>query len=841
MPQTNTQPMELFNTKQLKFAYEYVQFTGKNIFLTGKAGTGKTTFLHNLKTVTTKRMIIVAPTGVAAINAGGVTIHSFFQLPFTPYIPVNYIDNYIPDPNIPSERTWKIAKSKLDIIRSLDLLVIDEISMVRADLLDQVDEVLRRYKDRSKPFGGVQLLMIGDLKQLAPIAKDHEWNILKKYYSGIFFFNSNALKQSGFIGLELTHIFRQKDDKFISILNKIRDNKMTQVDFDLLAERYIPNFRPEKGDGYITLTTHNHQSHTINNAELNDIKAEEHVFEASVEGTFPEYSYPTEQSLVLKEGAQVMFVKNDTSYEKLYYNGKIGTVTRIENGNIFVKCPKDEKEIEVTQAEWKNVKYNINKETKAIEEDVAGVFTQFPLKLAWAITIHKSQGLTFEKAIIDANAAFAHGQVYVALSRCKTLEGLILSSALSQDSIIISNQITSFTQSVENNQPKPNELDAAKKEYELNLIYDLFKFDRILRRLYTGRKTLNATNASGIEKSDEAISFIINKIKVDMSEVGQKFELQCKRLFTQNSDIKANSVLQERISKASHYFYDKLNDIVINDINKINIETDNSTAAKLIAKLIDDLNKLCETKLTCLDQSKSGFNTLNYLTCRAEASIETKKSKKKKKENKEIEIVIDESIRYPDLYGELKQWRNFVADENDLPHYLVIQLVSMREICNLLPLTSKNLLKIKGIGKVKLEEYGEDILEITRRYAAKHNLTSAFDSQQELDIQQVKKTTQSVTVLKSLKLFKQGMTVKEIAEERSLTEETIMGHLAKCIPAGDVSINQLIEAEKLQRALDYFEQAKTNDLSPAKEFFGDDFSWNELRLVATYLRHTIDN
>ncbi len=381
--------MELFNTSQLKFAFEYVQYTGKNIFLTGKAGTGKTTFLHNLKKASNKRMIIVAPTGVAAINAGGVTIHSFFQLPFSPYIPLNYIEAETVDNEVNTERVWRLSKTKINIIRSLDLLVIDEISMVRADLLDQIDEVLRRYKDRNKVFGGVQLLMIGDLKQLAPIVKDDELYLLRKFYKSIFFFNSKAIEQAGFVGIELTHIFRQKDNKFINILNKIRDNKMSKVDFDILAERYKPNFKPDKNDDYIILTTHNYQSKEINTKELNKIKATERIFEAEVTGIFPEYSYPTEPELVLKVGAQVMFVKNDSSYEKLYYNGKIGKVTKINDYVIYVKCPNDENEIAVKQEEWQNTKYSLDKDTKAIKEEKIGTFIQYPLKTAWAITIHK--------------------------------------------------------------------------------------------------------------------------------------------------------------------------------------------------------------------------------------------------------------------------------------------------------------------------------------------------------------------------------------------------------------------------------------------------------------------
>ncbi|MDZ7742909.1 MAG: PIF1 family DEAD/DEAH box helicase [Bacteroidota bacterium] len=414
--------MKTPENKQLQLAFDFVQYTGNNIFLTGKAGTGKTTFLHNLKKQSPKRMVVVAPTGVAAINAGGVTIHSFFQVSFGPQVP-GYEEQGA------GAAYKRFSKEKINIMKSLDLLVIDEISMVRADLLDAIDAVLRKYKNRRQPFGGVQLLMIGDLQQLAPVVKEDEWHILQQHYDTPFFFSSQALQQTSFTSIELKHVYRQSDQDFIELLNKIRDNNLDQQVVDVLNTRYIPGFKADE-QGYITLTTHNAKARNINESRLQRLPGKTESFIAEVHGKFPDYNYPTDEKLVLKEGAQVMFVKNDPSPDKEYYNGKIGKIKSFVDDCVLVECPGENFTIQVVPVEWQNVKYGLDPETKAITEEIEGSFTQVPLKLAWAITIHKSQGLTFEKAIIDAEAAFAHGQVYVALSRCKSLEGLVLSSKI---------------------------------------------------------------------------------------------------------------------------------------------------------------------------------------------------------------------------------------------------------------------------------------------------------------------------------------------------------------------------------------------------------------------------
>jgi hypothetical protein len=453
----------------LRTAWEFIEHTGKSVFLTGKAGTGKTTFLKTLRKRSTKRMIVVAPTGVAAINAEGMTIHSFFQLPPSPFIPQATFKNH-----------FEYSKEKRNIMRTLDLLVIDEISMVRCDLLDAIDHVMRKFREHDKPFGGVQLLMIGDLQQLTPVVTPEEIEILKSYYNTPYFFGSKALQSTGFVTIELHHVYRQQDEKFIRILNHIRDGQPAKEDLALLNSRYDPAFHPKAEEGYIRLTTHNRSADNYNGSELEKLTAPPYTYQARIKGTFPEYSYPTGVELTLKTGAQVMFVKNDPSEEKRFYNGRIGRVIRLSKDLVQVQCQGDDEPIDVKPETWENDKYIINPETKVIEPEVQGTFEQFPLRLAWAITIHKSQGLTFEHAIIDARFSFASGQVYVALSRCKSLEGLVLASSISTSSVIRDQRVDSFIQKqADETAASIQQLPTLKEEYFRDQLMELFNFNEL--------------------------------------------------------------------------------------------------------------------------------------------------------------------------------------------------------------------------------------------------------------------------------------------------------------------------------------------------------------------------
>ncbi|MFA5904519.1 MAG: AAA family ATPase, partial [Desulfobacula sp.] len=370
--------LTLEENHELKLARDFVQYTGCHIFLTGKAGTGKTTFLHQLKKHTEKRMVITAPTGVAAVNAGGVTLHSFFQLPFGPFIPGSEVHEQS------RQRLFRFSREKKQTIKSLDLLVIDEISMVRADLLDSVDAVLRQQRGNDLPFGGVQLLMIGDLHQLSPVAKPEEWKLLENHYESVYFFSSHALGRAELITIELDHIFRQSDAGFIKLLNQVRNNRLDAGTVKELNRQYIENFIPEEHQGYITLTTHNNSADTINTKRLELLAGKEYRFDAEISGDFPEQSFPAPQTLMVKKGAQVMFLRNDASPEKSYYNGKIGKITGISNQQIFISCPDEPGEIVAEAVEWENIKYAVNTETMEIREEIIGRFKQFPLKPAWA-------------------------------------------------------------------------------------------------------------------------------------------------------------------------------------------------------------------------------------------------------------------------------------------------------------------------------------------------------------------------------------------------------------------------------------------------------------------------
>ena len=691
------------NNTPLQIASEFVHQTNKNIFLTGKAGTGKTTFLHNLKKTLHKRMAIVAPTGVAAINAGGVTIHSLFQLPFGPHIPGS-----IAAPG----SVHKYSKEKINLVKGLDLLVIDEISMVRADMLDAIDEVLRKYKDRSRPFGGVQLLMIGDLHQLSPVVKEEDWKTLRNHYDTVYFFGSQALRQTDPVRIELTHIYRQSDTTFIDLLNRVRENKLDAQTLDILNKRYIPNFRPDSDEGYITLTTHKASAQKINAEKLQSILGKNKTFEAIVSGDFPHFSYPTEQTLELKVWAQVMFVKNDSSREKLYYNGKIGQITKIEADTIYVRCQDDDTELEVKQEEWKNVKYVLNPETKEIDEEIIGSFTQFPLKLAWAITIHKSQGLTFEKAIIDANESFAHGQVYVALSRCKTLEGMVLSSKIDSGSVKTDGTVAAYTKEAKDNIPDEQQLANAKIDFQRLQLLELFDFGEINRALFQFKKILDENQTIMNPAALEVLKPIKQQTEKEICQVADKFRNELIKLFPENVFPEQDETIKERIQKATAYFLGKVDSILYPDIKDFVIETDNSTLKKTALLSLENLQKAVFVKHACISASAKSFNSLEYTRVKANADIDFKA--KTDEPVKTVPAQFRKGMKNGQVFENLKAWRNEIAAENDVLDYMVLPMKTMLEIAETAPVTVKELGRIKGIGKTKLTKYGAVILKIIR-------------------------------------------------------------------------------------------------------------------------------
>lgn len=441
---------------ELDVARFIVEKTDMSLFLTGKAGTGKTTFLREVVRYTKKKCIVLAPTGIAAVNAGAMTIHSFFQFGLGPFV----------QGVIEPKSDFRINKSKLELIRHLQLLIIDEVSMVRADLMDHIDVELRRIRRNSKPFGGVQLLMIGDLQQLPPIAHGGEDELLRQYYKTLYFFSSAALKSMKYSCIELKNVYRQTDRHFIDILNHARDCTLTSQDISDLNARYIPGFSPKPEDGYIRLMTHNRQVDYVNETEMEELDSKPYTFVAAVTGTFPEESYPTADSLTLKKGAQVMFIKNDP--ERRFINGTLGEVKSIDKNSIAVRLAESGTIIDVEPVEWQNIRYQFDEESKEISSKQIGRFKQYPLKAAWAITVHKSQGLTFDKAIIDVHAAFSPGQAYVALSRCRTLDGLVLSSPVSASVFMRDNAVDAYM----------NYISSPVEELAFSSCYEYFEYEK---------------------------------------------------------------------------------------------------------------------------------------------------------------------------------------------------------------------------------------------------------------------------------------------------------------------------------------------------------------------------
>lgn len=817
--------MEYQSNPQLELAFNFLQYTNQNIFLTGKAGTGKTTFLRNLKLSSPKRMVVVAPTGVAAINAGGVTIHSFFQMPFGPHIPQDIDQRDFSTGVRNGGEVRRFSRDKINIIRSLDLLVIDEISMVRADLLDGIDEVLRRYKNRYKPFGGVQLLMIGDLQQLAPVVKEEDWNILKNYYDTCFFFSSRALGKSKFVGIELKHIFRQSDPRFIDLLNKVRLNQMDTETIVELNKRYLPGFSPEEKDGYITLTTHNYQSQQINELKLGQLKTTLYRFDAEIRGEFPEYSYPTDAELQLKVGSQVMFVKNDLSGDKLYYNGKIGKILNIIEDKIEVFCPGDFDPIHVERVEWQNSKYALNEITQEIEEEVIGTFTQYPLKLAWAITIHKSQGLTFERAIIDARDSFAHGQVYVALSRCKTLEGMVLRTRIADYSVKNDTTVVHFSDDVERNQPGPAELEQSRKDYAQQLLNDLFDFRPLFRQIQYLLKLWNEHSTQMLGNLNSILKGMILPLQTELIDISSKFEVQVKQLIAAQSNPEENELLQERVKKASDYFLSRLVQSIAQPISTLTFETDNKVTRKSFTEAVDKFKKELVTKKVCLELCKNGFSIKTYLETKSKAAIEAPEIAKGKQSAGSFNSI----SKYPEFYAHLKKWRQEKSDLLDVEIGRILPQKTLLGIVETLPATKIELKSVKGMGGTRMQEFGKEIMQMVMDYRRQKGFELPVNAEEEV------KNAGMDSKQTSYELFISGRSVSEIASERRMAVSTIEGHLAHFVGTGVLELDRLVEPPIIKAIVEYVEVQQPKQMNEIFYALGNKYSYSDIRYVLKYL------
>ena len=714
---------------ELDLAWQFVERTGVNVFLTGKAGTGKTTFLRRLKERSPKRMVVVAPTGVAAINAGGVTIHSFFQFPLAPYIPNTSFRG--------SDEKYRFSKEKKNIIRTLDLLVIDEISMVRADLLDQIDAVLRLHKDKNRPFGGVQLLMIGDLSQLAPVVKESEWALLREHYATPYFFGSLALQQTQHVTIELSHVYRQTDHTFINILNEVRENRLTAESLALLNARVKRQQTTDNGqqsvdhsefkiqnseltDGTIRLTTHNVTANRYNEERMDALKTPRFSFKATVTGNFPETSYPAEETLVLKKGCQVMFLKNDSQGSR-YYNGKLGEVTFVDGSKIRVRGLEDNTEVEVEPEVWTNAHYVIDKESKEIREEIEGEFRQYPLRLAWAITVHKSQGLTFERAVLDVNAAFAAGQVYVALSRLRSLEGLVLTAPLSASAVLTDTAVSNYmNMELEQARHTADSLSTLQRDYYLYQLTELFTFRelewdfrRVLRLIDEHLYKVYPLLLKMYKQADEQFAR-------ELTAVSATFYRQYAALVMQSEDYATDKLLAERIHKAAVYFADHLDTLLKPLIERTRLDSDNKEIKERITEAVYALQQSFAQKRHLLARVIArGFSVTSYLKDKAVGLLNAEQPAKRERKSKAVEkIEVDRNsdIKHPKLFHKLRAWRADRAEELGRPVYGVLTQKALIGIVNELPTSGRELLRMPGFGKKSLEMFGKEILAIVQEY-----------------------------------------------------------------------------------------------------------------------------
>ena len=717
---------EMTDEKQ-QLATEFVLKTFANVFVTGKAGTGKTTFLRSIQHNSVKKTVVAAPTGVAAINAGGMTLHSLFQLPFNAFVPTkqrvpaNFINIHTLFEN------FKFSKAKIELLKELELLIIDEVSMLRCDTLDCIDTILRTVrKNQNEAFGGVQVLFIGDLFQLPPVIKDEEWAFHKDYYETPFFFSAQVMKETHFINIEFDNIYRQNEEKFIHLLNKVRNNEMEEDDFYLLNDRFQPELLNDLED-YITLTTHNWKADKINQAQLQKLESDVKEFTAEISGDFYENSYPTELKLQLKTGAQIMFIKNDSSHEKKYYNGKLATIKNITNDGIVVQFLDSADEYTVGKEVWENIRYAYSTSTDKIEEEKLGSFTQYPIRLAWAITIHKSQGLTFEKAVIDAGQAFAAGQVYVALSRCTNINGLFLMTRITQEAIKSDERIVDFTENyLASEEDMMRQLPFHKIEFAKVQLVKAFDWNKMVE-LITDFTTI--AEEKKIPEKEEAL-FIFNQLEKNIRELNQTattFSAQLQEILKHIDKAENQTLLQQRVLKSIHYFGEKLANQIIQPLHEYIISIQHKKGVRGFLKKADEVEQALIVKLRQIEKLQFG-DTAFY-----------------------------EGSSF------FKTDTSFISE------------------------------KIQ-----KKAEKGESHRE-------------------------------------SLRLYKEGKNIAEIAAARNMAETTIEGHLASFILTGEVSVSSFLNADELAEIKDAVKLLETNQLVPIKRHLSDKFSFGQLRMAVAYL------
>ena len=735
-------------------AERYIQETGISVFLTGKAGTGKTTFLKHIVAGCSKRLAVVAPTGVAAVNAGGVTIHSFFQLPLCPYLPD--VKELVTEYQMP-EKNRSLRKDRVKILRTLELLIIDEISMVRADILDAIDATLKRYRKNDRPFGGVQLLMIGDVQQLPPVVTESEKPFMDQVYPSPFFFNSRAFRKLGYIVIELNKIHRQRDAEFTSMLNDIRTGNPSDQTLERLNRRLDPGFDPPSGEYWIRLTTHNHQSDAINREKMDALKGKSMIFKAEIDGNYPESAYPTETELRLKKGAQVMFTRNDTSGNSMYFNGKIGTVTSLDPE--IIVTDENGNEIIVNREKWDNVRYEINPETQEIQAVNDGSFTQYPLRAAWAITIHKSQGLTFDRVIIDAGRAFSFGQVYVALSRCRSLEGIVLTTPITRRCTFRNTEVAIFENGYTPENQAVESLDNYRESYLVDKICSTFSLGRIASLSLKLEKLWKGSLGSVYPKISARFTALVTGQDEDFSgveaiaSVGTRFQSQIREIFADQSRCTEDrdAFVNERISKACAYFTAQLGYYAKSIAPTCLVEIENKETQKVFKNIAEELLKELIFRLSLYRATMAdGFSVKLFSRVATECELEktgtlkscvrriisasraaadkdggnagTDKANDKKEvpesgmdaDTSDIDTEYDEATEK--LLKVLKAWRKMKYEELHLPAFMIMHQKVLVQIAEEKPASREELMQINGFGKKQWDKYGEEILEIIEEY-----------------------------------------------------------------------------------------------------------------------------
>lgn len=697
--------------------FDLIEHTNRSVFLTGKAGTGKTTFLNDFVKRTRKKHIVVAPTGIAAINAGGVTIHSMFGLPLRTFLPTTErIDTSLANNIADLMPHFKYRKDKLKLLREVEIIIIDEVSMLRADVLDMMDFSLRFIRRNNQRFGGVQMLFIGDLYQLPPVVRDE--HILKMFYNSPFFFDSLAIKEIPLITIELTKVYRQTDEEFLDILNAIRDGDIANIDFEHLNERYDPDFEIGN-ESYVYLCSHNKMADEINVEKLAEIKVDAKTYEAKLFGEFKENQFPNEQFLELKIGAQIMFIRNDISGEKKYFNGKLGEISALDENEIKVILDGSEREIVVKREVWEQKKYFLDTE-KNIKEEVLGSFEQFPIKLAWAVTIHKSQGLTFDKVIIDAGKSFTAGQVYVALSRCRTLEGIVLKSKITPEIIFKDNRILHFHSDTVANDHVENILNKEKYDYSIRKVLRTLDCVWFLKEVEEWNKLSITTKSIDVFKTNQ----LYQQLKPEIVNLGKIFE-KLERVISQkvNNFIEQKeewSEIESKTKGAVNFFFTEIRDKVFNPLK--------------------------------------------------EFYAEIKGTKGLKQYNEEFRVWLEDIEEY---------------------------LNSLKEI---------HLLETKLLDEKNDKEVSMKIAKVPSQVL-------------------------------TFQLFEQGKTISEIAMERGLVKETVIGHLAKFAEQGLLDISRVITTDKIKAFEEIFYKDPKETLTEWKNVLPNDFEFNEIRILINHFNY----